>query len=290
MTEDLESDHSQDKKRPVVLLLIDGFGIDIFGEVNAISKAKPKFFSSLIKDYPIALLKNDSRDIRKRYWSLGTGEKLENFPNSHTCLSQILAENNLSQLKISSAYNYNLVNLLFNNYKDEPFIKEERIMNGENKVDIYSDAKEIIKVSQKAISENTHDFILISLPILDQLSKKASFKETVKGVKILDDYIKKISQDVLNEDGVLVIMSPFGNAEYTKDLSTDWLNKEATNNPVPLILVANEFLGKSIGLADPLDDDLSLISPIGDLDIFLPTILNILKIKISESLQEKSLI
>ncbi len=290
MAEDIESDHNQDPKKTLVLLFIDGFGIDIFGEVNAISKARPKFFSSLIKNYPVALLKNDSRDIRKRYWSLGTGEKLENFPQANNCLSQILADNNLKQIKISSAYSYNLVNLLFNNYKEKKFINEERIMIGEKKVDIYNDAKEIVKASQKAISENVHDLILISLPILDQLSKKASFKEIVKGVKILDDYIKKISQDVLNENGVLVLISPFGNAEYTKDLSTDWLNKEATNNPVPLILVANEFLGKSIGLADPLDDDLSLISPIGDLDVFLSTILNILNIKISDEMQSKSLI
>ncbi len=290
MTEDIESDHKQGQKKSVVLLFIDGFGVDIYGEVNAISTAKPKFFNSLIKDYPIALLKNDSRDCRKRYWLLGTGEKSENFPKSNSCLGQIIADNNLKQLKISSAYNYNLINLLFNNFKEENFLNEKRLMVGEGKVDIYNDAKEIVRVGQKAISENIYDLIIISIPILDQLSKKANFKEIVKGVKVLDDYIKKISQDVLTEDGVLVIISPFGNAEYTKDLSTDWLNKEATNNPVPLILVANEFLGKSIGLADPLDNDLSLISPIGDLDVFLPTILNILNIKISDDLNLKSLI
>jgi bisphosphoglycerate-independent phosphoglycerate mutase (AlkP superfamily) len=285
-----DSDHKQDKKGAVVLLFIDGFGIDIIGEVNAISTAKPKYFNSLVKDYPIALLKSDSRDFRKRYWSLGTGEKIENFPQANTCLSQIIADNNLRQLKISSAYNYNLVNYLFNNLKEEKFLNEDRIMVGEGEVDIYGDAKEIIKVSQKAINENIHDLILINLPILDQLSKQVDFKEIVKGVKVLDEYIKRISQEIISQSGVLVITSAYGHAEYTKDLSTDWLNKEATNNPVPLILVANEFLGKSIGLADPIDDDLSLISPIGDLDVFLPTILKILNIKISDDLNLKSLI
>ncbi len=290
MLEDLELDHKQNKKRSVFLLFIDGFGIDIFSEVNAISNAKPKFFNSLIKDYPIALLKSESRDPRKRYWSLGTGEKIKNFPQASTCLAKVLSEHNLKHLKISSAYNYNLINLLFNNFNEEVFVNESRLMIGEGRVDIYKDAKEIVKNSLKIISENNYDLVTISLPILDQLARQANFKETVNGVKVLDDYIKKISQAVLINDGVLVIVSPYGNAEHTKDLSTDWLNKEPTNNPVPLILVANEFLGKSIGLADPLDDDLSLISPIGDLDVFLPTILNILNINISEEINLKRLL
>lgn len=289
MIEDIESDHKE-KKGPLVLLFIDGFGVDIFSQVNSISQARPKFFNSLLKDYPVALLQNSSRDIRKRYWSLGTGSLSENFPNSNICLSKILADNNLRHLKISSAYNYNLVNYLFNNLNEDEFVGEKRIMIGQEKIDIYSDAKEIVKTSLKEINQNNHDLILVNLPILDQLSRQAGFKEIVKGVKILDDYLKKISQEILNNDGVLVITSAYGNAEYTKDISTDWLDKEPTNNPVPLILVAEKFLGKSIGLADPIDDDLSLISPEGDLDMFLATVLDILNIKMSEELNKKSLI
>ncbi len=290
MTDDIDLGSKEDNKRPVVLLFIDGFGIDIFADVNAISTAKPKFFYSLVKDYPIALLKNSSRDPRKRYWSLGTGEKIINFPQADTCLSEILSKNNLRQLKISSAYNFNLLNLLFNNFKPDPYLLEKRVMVGQEKIDIYADAKEIVKLTQEAVEGNNYDFIVSSLAILDQLSLKHDFKQIVKGVKVLDEYIKKISQAVLENDAILLLCSPYGNAEYTKDLSTDWLNKEPTNNPIPFLLIAKEYMGKTIGLADPIDDDLSLLSPVGGLDVFMPTVLDILNIKDDKKLMSKSLI
>lgn len=290
MRDDNLLEKEEGSRRPVVLLFLDGFGIDIFGDVNAISTAKPKFFYSLVKDYPIALLKNSSSDPRKRYWSLGTGEKIKNFSQANTCLSKILAENNLRHLKISSAYNFTYLNLLFNNFNPESFPLEEKLMVGQERLDVFSDAKEIIEETKKAIDDNNHDFITVSLPILDQLSANYSFKQTVKGVKLLDEYIRKISQLVLDKDAILLIVSPFGNAEYTKDLSTDWLNKEPTNNPVPFLLVAKEYMGKTIGFADPLDDDLSLLSPIGGLDVFLPTVLKFLNIEANHKLMSKSLI
>ncbi len=290
MKDDSDLDFKEDNKRPVVLLFIDGFGVDIFADVNAISQANPKFFYSLVKDYPIALLKNSSLDPRKRYWSLGTGEKIINFPQANTCLSEILSNNNLKQLKISSAYNFTFLNSLFNNLNPAPYSLEERVMVGQEKIDIFGDAKEIVKLSQEAVLSNNYDFIVLSLAILDQLSLKHNFKEIVKGVKVLDEHIKKISQTVLENNGILLLCSPYGNVEHTKDLSTGWLNKEVTSNPVPFLLIAKEYMGKTIGLADPIDDDLSLLSPVGGLDVFMPTVLDILNIKDDKNLLNKSLI
>ncbi len=295
MTDDLAlsgNNQANHRPRPVVLLFLDGWGIDLHGEVNAINIAQPKNFLNLVKQYPVALLKDDSRDRRRRYWSLGTGLALDSdqYPSQPLCLAKILADNNLSQLKISPAHSFIYLNLLFNAYQEEAFPGEERIIIGLGDDNYLDDLKETVKVADQAIQAGAHDLIVLSLPLADQLSVNCDFPEIVKGIKVLDNYINKITATVLAEDGVLMIVAPFGNAEYTKDLAADWLNREPSNNPVPVILIAKQYLGKTIGLADPLDDDLNLLSPVGGLNLVLPTVLKIMAIDLPPGIATKSLI
>lgn len=280
--------------KPVVLLFLDGWGVDSVSEVNAIYNARPKNFFKLIKEYPVALLLDESRDPRRRYWSLGTGLDVSSYkyPSSSYSLTSILADNNLKQLKISPAYSFFYLNLSFKAYQEKIYLGEEiKLAEGKNKINDYlDDLKESFSFFQTALNSEFYDFIAISLPTADQLSLKVDFKKIVKGINYLDNYLKKISDLVLAKDGVLIIVSPFGNAEYTKDLSTDWLNREATNNPVPLILIANKYLGKTIGLSDPIDNDLSLLSPVAGLSSVLPTVLKIMNIDLPIDIKSKSLI
>jgi bisphosphoglycerate-independent phosphoglycerate mutase (AlkP superfamily) len=288
MEEDIPLEQLEDlNKKPklVVLLLLDGWGVSSFNDFNLIAQAKLKNFKSLIKNYPTTLLKDESLEIRKRYWSLGTGlfSNYPTYPNSDYSLSQILADNNLKQLKISPAATFTYLNLAFNAYQEDIFKGEERLIVGGGENNCLDDSKEIFKIAEESIRSNLYDFIAISLPISDQLFLSKDFKKTVKYLDILDNYILKISNQILLEDGVLIITSPYGRIENIQ-------NENISKNPVPLLIIAKKYLGKTIGLADSLDADLSLLSPVGDLSLVMPTILKIMEIKIPQLLENKSLI
>ncbi len=282
MKEDLPDSQQSNisRPKPVVLLLLDGWGIAPASEVNAITTAQPKNFLNLVKDYPVALLYSKSRDPRRRYFSIGTGlsAQSENYPLTQTCFSQVIAQANLRQLKISSAHNFTYLNLWLNGGQEESFNYEERLLIGQTDDDFLEVNDQLMSAGLKAISSDQYDFIVLGLSAADQASSLGDWSLTVKSIKSIDRYLLKLSRLIIKKKAALIIASPFGNAERTKDIAADWPDKEPTGNPVPVVLVADEFKGKTIGLADTLDNDLSLLAPTDNLTCLAPTILDLMNL------------
>ncbi|MCX6740158.1 MAG: hypothetical protein NTZ49_02935, partial [Candidatus Parcubacteria bacterium] len=57
------------------------------------------------------------------------------------------------------------------------------------------------------------------------------------------------------------------------------IDKEHSTNPVPLLIIGNDWEGKNIGLPDAVAGDLSLVKPSGILADVAPTILKIMGVK-----------
>jgi len=72
-------------------------------------------------------------------------------------------------------------------------------------------------------------------------------------------------------------------------LQTGEIDKEHTNNPVPLFIIGKDFAGKSV-LAGMAGTDLSRVTPVGVLSDVPPTILKIMGIKKPPVMSGSSLI
>lgn len=106
----------------------------------------------------------------------------------------------------------------------------------------------------------------------------------------MDKLLPKIINPIVNDGGVVIVTSAFGNAERTCDLAADWEDREPTANPVPFLLIGSEYQGKTIGLAGSLDGDLSVLAPVGTLADFAPTVLRLLGIVKPSGMSGESLI
>jgi len=84
---------------PVVLLLLDGWGIAPPSEANAISAALLPFFLKLLKEYPVAAIATGAKSLNQRYLALGSGREgvVNNAPV--TTLSKILSAASKSNLR-----------------------------------------------------------------------------------------------------------------------------------------------------------------------------------------------
>jgi bisphosphoglycerate-independent phosphoglycerate mutase (AlkP superfamily) len=71
---------------------------------------------------------------------------------------------------------------------------------------------------------------------------------------------------------------------------TELVDKDITNNPVPVFIVGEEYKGKTIGLSEPLNSDLSLLAPAGNLGDLAPTILSIFNLAKPAEMTGSSLI
>ena len=94
----------------------------------------------------------------------------------------------------------------------------------------------------------------------------------------------------MEEDGVLIVLGSFGVAEDVFNVNTKIPNLKKTNNPVPLLIVGNDFQGKTIGLEEAPNNDLSLIKSQGDFSDIAPTILIIMNLEIPTEMTGESFI
>lgn len=278
----------------LLCLFLDGFGVAPATEVNAVTAAKLPNFFQYIREYPVVLLSGQSKDPHRRYWSLGCGQTDDssNFLKANTCLSALIDQSGRRQIKIGASEQFLGLSLFFNNNKETPFSGEEWLCLSTPSPEetLRPLSKEISRALESAIRDRRAEIIFASLPLAHEASARGDFKETIYNLQQIDKMLPKIIAQVLNIGGRVIITAPYGNAERTRDLAADWEDKEPTANPVPFVLIGAEYQGKTIGLADPLDGDLSVLAPAGTLADFAPTVLSLLDIDKPEGMTGESLI
>jgi bisphosphoglycerate-independent phosphoglycerate mutase (AlkP superfamily) len=117
---------SSRRPRPVVLLLLGGWGIAPATEANAITAAKTPFFSRLVREYPVALLRPGQKSLNARYLTLGTGREFstENSAVAVT-LTSVIAAAGLKQIKITVAERLAALTYFFNGHAENKFSGED---------------------------------------------------------------------------------------------------------------------------------------------------------------------
>lgn len=284
------------KQRPVVLLLLDGWGVAPQSEANAFSSAKIPAFLNLSQEYPVALLNPGNKSLNTRYLILGAGREFSHADEMPSLtLSSVLSAASLTQIKITETERLAALTHFFNGHA-------EYKANGEDWKIVSSAAadktikpllalKRAVKESLREITaDKTRDFIAIAIPYLDLVAASGDLETVKKAIENLDKYLRQIVSAVLSKDGVLIISAAAGNVEHIHNLSTDLADTAMTDNPVPLIIVGSEFKGKTIGLAEPLSGDLSVLAPAGTLADIAPTILSILGLAKPDEMTGESLL
>ena len=261
------------RPRPVVFLLLDGLGIAPLTEANAIASANTPVWKKLLEEYPASLLTATGKDLNLRYLRIGTGcDLVDGNIGKIESLSSVLSAAGLKQVKVAETERFAALTHFFNGCNEEKMTGEEwKIISsetGDRSVKPMLSLKRVVNEIIKLInSDEPVDFIAASIPILDLVASSGEFSPVVRAVEELDKALKKIIAEIIVQDGVLVISSAGGNAEKMIDLSTEMANREMTDNPVPVVIVGEEFIGKVIGSTDTVGDDLSLSSPSGTLKI-----------------------
>lgn len=270
-----------DNPRPLFLLLLDGFGVAELGEGNAISLARTPFISKILKEYPAAVLNSASGNLNNRYLTVGSGidtEKQDQFIYSD--ISLVLESLNYKQLKIFDSERLAPLSYFFNGRREEKLKNEEWItvsaLSKKSVYDISLATKNIFQEALVAVKSEEYDFIVASVSILDYLASSADLITIIEAMETLDRRLRKLVNEVLDKNGVLIISSSHGNAERMIDLKTDLVDNKMTENPVPFIIVGNDFKGRSISPQDAPDGDLSLLPVIGGLADIAPTIVDIM--------------
>lgn len=196
-------------------------------------------------------------------------------------LGEIIAKNNLNQLRIAETEKYAHVTFFFNCGTEAPFKNEERILIKSPNVATYDlqpemSAEELTNNLINKINKSEYDFIVVNFANADMVGHTGIMDAAVKAIKTLDNQLEKLVKIVLNMDGTILITADHGNAEKMFDEEKQQPYTAHTINKVPFIVVQNNI--NNIKLNN------------GSLSDIAPTILKLLNLKQPEIMSGKNLI
>ncbi len=192
-----------------------------------------------------------SPDLNKFYRVLFPKTQIKNS------LPEILANNNLQQLRIAETEKYAHVTFFFSCGQEKEFNNEDRILIPSPNVATYDlkpemSSREIGENLCKAIESNKYDFILVNYANTDMVGHSGLIDPSIKACEAIDYQLGILEKAILQQDGVLLISADHGNVECMID-ENNQPHTSHTTNPVPFILIsrdANLFSLENGGLCD----------------------------------------
>lgn len=222
-------------------------------------------------------------------------EVVFNPVEKNNSLGECLSKAGFKQLRISETEKYAHVTYFFNGGEEERRENEDHALVPSPMVSKYDQQPEMSSAELteriiEAIEVDIYDFILVNFPNADMVGHTGNIEAAVKGIEAVDASVGKIVEKVLKHDGVVMLTADHGNADVMFNMQTGQIDKEHTSNPVPFILIGNQYVGRNFGWQDATEGDLSLVKPQGILSDIAPTILKIFNIEKPDDMTGESLI
>ena len=162
-------------------------------------------------------------------------------------LGRYLADKGYTQLRIAETEKYAHVTFFFNGGVEEPETNEFRDLIASPKVATYDLQPEMSAylVTDKVLEEidsDKFDVIILNFANCDMVGHTGILPAAIKAVKTVEECVDKIVKAVLGKGGSLLITADHGNADKMyEDATGDKPFTAHTTNPVPFILVSEEF-------------------------------------------------
>ncbi|MBR2322424.1 MAG: 2,3-bisphosphoglycerate-independent phosphoglycerate mutase [Clostridia bacterium] len=169
-------------------------------------------------------------------------------------LGKYLSDKGYNQLRIAETEKYAHVTFFFNGGIEAPEKNEIRDLINSPKVATYDMQPEMsaYEVTEKVLEEIDSDkfeVIILNYANCDMVGHTGVLDAAVKAVKTVEECVQKVVDKVLSKGGSLLITADHGNADKMyEDKGGAKPFTAHTTNPVPFILVSNEY--KNVKLRD----------------------------------------
>lgn len=200
-------------------------------------------------------------------------------------LGRVVSEHGIRQLRAAESEKERFVGFYFNGQQEQVFPGEDRLIVPSPMVATYDlkpemSASELTKtfLSALEINANTYGFALVNFANADMVAHTGNIEATKFACSVVDECVGKITRFISEIGGVTIITGDHGNAEEMANLISGEPNTEHSTNPVPFIVVGQQFLGRSQTLSTGILADVA------------PTILHLLGIEKPDAMTGRNLL
>ncbi len=194
-------------------------------------------------------------------------------------LASVISKSGLKQFHIAESEKYAHVTSFFNCGSSEPMQGEERLIvssptNSKNYLDQpQMSAPELTRVLVEKITRSDTNFFVANYANGDMVGHTGNLEAAVKAVRSLDIQMQILMEAVLMVDACMIVTADHGNIEQLLNIRTGEIDKDHTTNPVPFMLIANEFKYKEA--KDMTYQSLAGKIPEGVISDVAPTVLDL---------------
>lgn len=163
-------------------------------------------------------------------------------PKMENILGMHVSRLGLKQFRCAETEKYPHVTFFFNDYRDEPFEGEDRLIVPSPKVPTYDlkpemSAEEVCAESVRRISSNQYDLVIINFANPDMVGHTGSLSAAIRAVEVVDACVGRVLDATLRVGGAAVVTADHGNCEQMYDVAHKAPHTSHTLNDVWLIVV-----------------------------------------------------
>jgi 2,3-bisphosphoglycerate-independent phosphoglycerate mutase len=173
------------------------------------------------------------------------------YPSGLLDFTLPLVLKHMKQLYIAETEKYAHVTYFMNGGSALPVNGEARVHVSSPTVRSYAtkpemSVYEITKNVEVFIEQKKYDYFLINFANPDMVGHTGNLKATIRAIEHVDKCIGRLVKLVLKKQGVIMITADHGNAEKMIDPKTGEVWARHTTNPVPFMLIGDEYKGTKL--------------------------------------------
>jgi len=163
-------------------------------------------------------------------------------------LGAVIADAGLKQFRCAETEKFPHVTFFFNDYKEEPFLGESRLLvPSPTEVTTYDQKPEMsaegvcLGVLEQLASDDYPALIVVNFANGDMVGHTGNLPAVIKAIEVVDDCTRRITEATLAMGGSLVITADHGNAERTRNTETGGPDTAHTTYDVPIHVVGDAW-------------------------------------------------
>ncbi|WP_040978911.1 2,3-bisphosphoglycerate-independent phosphoglycerate mutase [Oceanobacillus jeddahense] len=198
--------------------------------------------------------------------------------NLDNTIGEVLAQNNLNQLRIAETEKYPHVTFFMSGGREKEFDGEKRILIDSPKVATYDlqpemSAYEVTDALLKELDGGEQNAIILNFANPDMVGHSGMLQPTIDAIEAVDECLGKIVDKITELGGHAIITADHGNSDEVITLEDKPMTAHTTN-PVPVIVTKDDVTLRDSGILADL----------------APTLLDLLDVEKPEEMTGSSLI